>query len=63
MALAERHSCKDQIGVYYTGDWTLVNVRQSNVAFRCSNQRSGRYHLDQGQLLHSSLGELAYLQT
>ena len=25
MALAERHNCKDQIGLYYTGDWSLVN--------------------------------------
>ena len=26
MALAERHSCKDFIGIYYCGDWSLVNV-------------------------------------
>jgi len=25
MALAERENCKDSIGIYYCGDWKLMN--------------------------------------
>lgn len=26
MALAERSDCKDYVGIYYCGDWKLINV-------------------------------------
>ena len=33
MALAERKDAKDYIGIYFTKDWTLVNVRK-NIWFK-----------------------------
>ena len=37
MALAERHSCKDYIGIYYCGDWSLVNVRYYKLLLKISS--------------------------
>lgn len=34
MAIAERRDIKDYVGIYYTKDWKLVNVREYNRIFK-----------------------------